>query len=588
MRYLRMLTNCVLGGVLTGAYLTILVLQINPHLSLHPANTWPLAATLTLFYGVHAAAGFYALIVLRQLVAAEVLSPGWLSLRLLAWLSAAASSGASVLMWMNLGGLRTALDEEAARRMAAGASAMSLCALALLTIAVVHYSFGRRGSAVGGTLFSLAVVASVTLPLAARGAGTDRPLGAYRLDVGSWMVPAAISPRVMLLLLDGASLDYILPAAAEGRLPNFGRILDSSAAMHLATLRPTQPGPVWAAVATGKYPSKHGVRSAATYEVRAGLEPIELLPDYRFAQALIYLGFLSATPNTSAALRARPLWSILSSLGLSVGVVGWPLTYPAQPVLGYLVSDRSHLVTGSRLDPDVALVAYPQDILAPPANAATRYPSLEPPQRVVATGRSGRPAEDPRPELEPTPRDRLYSQIAADLQSRIGSQLVAVHYQGLDVVGHRFLRYAMPRSFGDVSEEEQRRYGSVLERYYRFIDVEVGKVLDRLDPNDLLLVVSGFGMEPVSFGKRLLARVMGDPDLSGTHENAPDGFMLAYGTQVEPGRLVRGSVVDVAPTILYFLGLPVGRDVDGIARTDMFTRAFTAERPITFIPTYER
>lgn len=139
-----------------------------------------------------------------------------------------------------------------------------------------------------------------------------------------------------------------------------------------------------------------------------------------------------------------------------------------------------------------------------------------------------------------------------------------------------------------MSEEEQRRYGSVLERYYRFIDVEVGKVLDRLGPNDLLLVVSGFGMEPVSFGKRLLARVMGDPDLSGTHENAPDGFMLPYGTQVEPGRLVRGSVVDVAPTILYFLGLPVGCDVDGIARTDTFTRAFTAERPITFIPTYER
>ena len=268
------------------------------------------------------------------------------------------------------------------------------------------------------------------------------------------MVPSAISSRVMPLLLDGASLDYILPAAAEGRLPNFGRILDSSAAMHLATLRPTQPGLVWAAVASGKYPSKHGVSSAATYEVRAGLEPIELLPDYCFAQALIHLGFLSATPNTSAALRARPLWSILSSLGLSVGVVGWPLTYPAQPVLGYLISDRSHLVTGSRLDPDVALVAYPQDILASPANAATRYPSLEPPQRVVATGRSGRLAEDPRPEFEPTSRDRLYSRIAADLQSRIDSQLVAVHYQGLDVVGHRFLRYAMPRSFGDVSEEE--------------------------------------------------------------------------------------------------------------------------------------
>ena len=460
--------------------------------------------------------------------------------------------------------------------------------LALLTVAVVHYSFGRRGSAVGGTLFSLAAVASVALPLAARGPATDRPLGAYRLDVGSWMVPAAISPRVKMLLLDGASLDYISPAAAEGRLPNLGRILDAGAAMLLVTLRPTQPGPVWAAVATGKYPSKHGVKSTATYEVRAGLEPIELLPDYCFAQALIHLGFVSETPNTSAALRARPLWSILSSLGVSVGVVRWPLTYPAQPVLGYLVSDRSRLVTGSRLDPDVTLVAYPREILASSTGPVARYPRVEPPQRLAATDRSTRPAEDPRAALEPTPRDRLYSQIAADLQSRIDSQVVAVRYQGLDVFGHSFLRYAMPRSFGDVSDEEQRRDGNVLERYHRFIDSEVGKALERLGPNDLLLVVSGFGMEPVSLGKRLLARVMGDPDLSGTHENAPDGFMLAYGSEVVPGRLVRGSVVDVAPTILYFLGLPVGCDVDGIARTDMFTRAFTAERPITFIPTYER
>ena len=30
------------------------------------------------------------------------------------------------------------------------------------------------------------------------------------------------------------------------------------------------------------------------------------------------------------------------------------------------------------------------------------------------------------------------------------------------------------------------------------------------------------------------------------------------------------SVVDVVPTVLYFLGLPVGRDMDGYARTDLF------------------
>jgi hypothetical protein len=40
--------------------------------------------------------------------------------------------------------------------------------------------------------------------------------------------------------------------------------------------------------------------------------------------------------------------------------------------------------------------------------------------------------------------------------------------------------------------------------------------------------------------------------------------------------------------ILYFLGLPIGRDMDGYARTDLFQSSFTQERPLTFIPTYDR
>ena len=56
------------------------------------------------FYAVHAAVVFYTLIVLRQLLSAELLSPGWLSLRLLSWMSAAAATGAAALMWLNLRG----------------------------------------------------------------------------------------------------------------------------------------------------------------------------------------------------------------------------------------------------------------------------------------------------------------------------------------------------------------------------------------------------------------------------------------------------------------------------------------------------
>ena len=64
---------------------------------------------------------------------------------------------------------------------------------------------------------------------------------------------------------------------------------------------------------------------------------------------------------------------------------------------------------------------------------------------------------------------------------------------------------------------------------------------------------------------------------------------MAYGAAVARGRLqARASVVDVVPTILYFLGLPTGRDMDGYVRTDLFQPSFTEDRPIAFIPTYDR
>ena len=197
-------------------------------------------------------------------------------------------------------------------------------------------------------------------------------------------------------------------------------------------------------------------------------------------------------------------------------------------------------------------------------------------------------AIDPRYET-PGRTDRAYDRIAQALARVRSTQVTIVRYQSLDPIGHYFLRYAVPSEFGDVTDEERRRFGPVLEKQYKVVDEAIGRAIAGLGPDDVLLVVSGFGMEPLGFGKRLLERVIGDPDVSGTHDAAPDGFLMAYGAAVAKGRLPwRGSVVDVVPTVLYFLGLPIGRDMDGYARTDLFQRTFTEERPITFIPTYDR
>ena len=168
-------------------------------------------------------------------------------------------------------------------------------------------------------------------------------------------------------------------------------------------------------------------------------------------------------------------------------------------------------------------------------------------------------------------------------------RLSALRYVELDTFGHYYLRYTQPRTFRDLPEEERRRFSQAIDRYYTYIDGEVGAALGAVAPGDLLIVVSGFGMQPLNPVKQTIGRLLGDPDFSGTHERAPDGFLMAYGSAVEPGPpRPRGSIVDVAPTVLYFLGLPAARDMDGFARADLFTRAFTADRPIVFIPSYSR
>jgi hypothetical protein len=578
MRFLRMLTNAVIAGALGAAYLTVLVLQLNPHVPLASATTWYWYVTLATLYGVHLAVFFYVVLVAREFFSMDILSPGWASVGVLAWLAASSAAAIAALMWLNVRSFEAVLNETAARRMAAGAAATTVSALVLLGIAVAHYSFGRRGSRVGAALFVIAVVGSVSLPVAARGPGLGNHLPTMpALRIG----PPAEGPRVVMLLLDGASLEYIWPVVAEGRLPNFSRLLQHGASLDLATIRPAAPGPVWTSVATGLYPRRSGIRSGAFYFAPGDDRPLDLLPAYCFSHALVQLGFVRRDVASAADLRARPVWSILSEAGVSVGIVRWPLTYPAPQAPGFVVSDRFHEFLGSMYEFDERIVFPP--LALPVARNAFAISPLEPGPALTGVDLASMSPEDARSLI----RDRAYSRTLLDLRASTKARFAAVRFLGLDAVGHRYMGDVRPGAFGG-SEQARRRGEQALDRYYGYIDTEIGAAMASLERGDLLLVVSGFGMQRLNLVKRLAARVLGGEELTGTHERAPDGFLLAYGAIVQPGRHPRGSIVDVTPTILYFLGLPVGRDMDGSARSDLFTREFTAERPIAYIPTYNR
>jgi hypothetical protein len=258
-------------------------------------------------------------------------------------------------------------------------------------------------------------------------------------------------------------------------------------------------------------------------------------------------------------------------------------------VRGYVVSDALHRVDEARMAAAGAGAISAPQLWPTIARVKDTRLTPDPHDVLAAAGALPRGADaDGGADPAPVQADSLHLRLVALLEPAQASRFVAVRLPGLDAVAHYFLRYASPEDFGDVTDAERATFGRVLGDYYAVLDAAVGRLFDALGPDDLGLIVSSHGIEPLTPLKRVLERMVGDPNLSGTHESAPDGFVMAVGPSVRAGEPERGSVADVTPTVLYFLGLPIGRDMDGRARTDFFRPEFTATRPVAFIPSYGR
>ncbi len=122
--------------------------------------------------------------------------------------------------------------------------------------------------------------------------------------------------KTILLGLDGATFDNIRPWAEEGLMPNFKKAMEKGAWGELrSTIPPTTP-PAWATTVTGKNPGKHGIfdfRESFLYDPRRPL-------------------------ISSRSIRAVKLWHILNHHGKKVGVMNVPITYPPEEVNGFMIS----------------------------------------------------------------------------------------------------------------------------------------------------------------------------------------------------------------------------------------------------------
>jgi predicted AlkP superfamily phosphohydrolase/phosphomutase len=97
---------------------------------------------------------------------------------------------------------------------------------------------------------------------------------------------------------------------------------------------------------------------------------------------------------------------------------------------------------------------------------------------------------------------------------------------------------------------------------------------------DLLLTLRDGGFVSITKSERV---VKPRPQVKGTHR--PEGILLARGAGIRPGtRLGEASILDVAPSLLYSMDLPVPEDYEGRVLVEAFTPELLASRPVRSAP----
>ena len=376
---------------------------------------------------------------------------------------------------------------------------------------------------------------------------------------------AAPDTKIVIIGIDGMDWSLADPLIEQGKMPNLARIINEGTRAELHSLMPLQKSPtIWTTIATGKGPSKHGIADF--------IEGTDEQPLFN-----------------SNGWRARSIWDILGESGHTVGIVGWLVSWPAQEVNGYSVTDRIVYAPEDGFS-DTPHLTYPaelKDELAPlrVAHAATTMDDLAD----LMTGDVWRDGEEAvtwggvQSVLTIHSNDQTILKISEHLlESREQPDFYAVYFLGLDRCCHRFWGPMRPYTV-DIKTDERinTAFQNVIPRYYERVDSIIGDVLDSIEPNSTVIVCSDHGFRgPLRTKEGLKLGISMHREL---------GVLAAMGPGVRRGAtLESANVLDLTPTILALLGEPVGRDMDGFVLTNLIDEGHLVDYPITYVDTYER
>lgn len=355
--------------------------------------------------------------------------------------------------------------------------------------------------------------------------------------------------RLLLIGLDGLGVDLVHPAIDAGLLPAIERPVSGGASGSLVAGGSTEPAVAWTTLATGQRPDRHRVLDGLVFDPVAGdLRPVD-----------------------AWARRAHAIWNLASCEGRSSVVVGWPASHPADPIRGAFVSDRFFDLAA----PIGAPWPVPERSLHPPDLAASLAELRVHPDELGAEEIA--PFVPRLAEVDQN-RDRRLVLVKAALAETVSRHAVATHlleegpwsfaairYPMLERLAGAFLRFHAPGLEG-VDERDAAIYGGVIETALRLLDNMVS-VLAALAGESDLVVCSPCGVRCLPGNGSSLSIASVAPRLL-RHEH---GFVAIAGRGVAADRLLHGAAaVDLVPTMLALMGLPVGEDLPGRVLREAF------------------
>ncbi len=403
-----------------------------------------------------------------------------------------------------------------------------------LAVRVVRLAAARRLPRLVGGLAVALVAVHVVLPFAFRFVSEDR---AASFDPTALV--AGAGPPVALLGFDGLDPDLLEELIDGGELPNLAEFVRDGTSSRLGTFSDANSAVIWASIYTGEAPRRHGVHDF--YRIRfpgagAGLFPVHRTCFKELIDLVAWAPGISRRFVNRLDLASPPIWEIADRAGLPTVVVdGYFYSFPAQRmfepssrILGYGLNDA--LAASGGADATIEWFVQPPEAPGEVLEAAAGRPDLDWQRRALTSLLEHRSTRG-----EPPPR------------------FLNLYAHEPDTVSHQRWRWLEPALFPFVSREGIEEHGEAVADVYRRIDGLVGELRGALGPETVFVIASDHGQSP-TIVHRLYTQ----------HRHGPDGVLLLHGPGIRRGhRLESSHVLDVFPTVLALLGLPLPEDAEG-------------------------